>query len=80
MRGVANHLGLHERIEIRGFGSFGINTLPPRMGRNPKTGDKVVVPATRPLRILGLGWNSGRRLTGVPQSENAWPHNWGIQI
>jgi integration host factor subunit beta len=33
------------RIEIRGFGSFGLNYRPPRLGRNPKTGDKVKVPA-----------------------------------
>lgn len=33
------------RIEIRGFGSFGLNYRPPRQGRNPKTGDNVRVPA-----------------------------------
>jgi integration host factor subunit beta len=33
------------RIEIRGFGSFGLNYRPPRQGRNPKTGEKVEVPA-----------------------------------
>jgi integration host factor subunit beta len=33
------------RAEIRGFGSFGLNYRPPRQGRNPKTGDKVKVPA-----------------------------------
>jgi integration host factor subunit beta len=31
------------RIEIRGFGSFGINYRPSRTGRNPKTGEKVPV-------------------------------------
>ncbi len=33
------------RIEIRGFGSFALNYRPPRLGRNPKSGDKVQVPA-----------------------------------
>src|SRR5450631_2544521 len=33
------------RAEIRGFGSFQLNYRPPRQGRNPKTGDKVDVPA-----------------------------------
>lgn len=33
------------RVEIRGFGSFGLNYRPPRQGRNPKTGEKVKVPA-----------------------------------
>ncbi len=33
-----------QRIEIRGFGSFGLNHRPARTGRNPKSGDKVTVP------------------------------------
>ena len=33
------------RIEIRGFGSFGLNYRPPRKGRNPKSGASVMVPA-----------------------------------
>ena len=33
-----------QRIEIRGFGSFDLNHRPARVGRNPKTGDKVEVP------------------------------------
>lgn len=34
-----------DRVEIRGFGSFGVNYRPPRTGRNPKTGELVDVPA-----------------------------------
>lgn len=34
-----------QRIEIRGFGSFSLNYRPERMGRNPKSGEKVMVPA-----------------------------------
>ena len=34
-----------ERIEIRGFGSFDLKYRPPRKGRNPRTGNKVKVPA-----------------------------------
>ncbi|MDR2452250.1 MAG: integration host factor subunit beta [Candidatus Accumulibacter sp.] len=33
-----------DRIEIRGFGSFSLNYRPPRIGRNPKSGEKVSVP------------------------------------
>lgn len=33
------------RIEIRGFGSFSLNYRPERVGRNPKSGASVVVPA-----------------------------------
>lgn len=34
-----------ERIEIRGFGSFSLHYRPPRVGRNPKTGDAVRLPS-----------------------------------
>lgn len=33
------------RIEIRGFGSFGLTFRPPRLNRNPRTGQRVQVPA-----------------------------------
>lgn len=32
-----------ERIEIRGFGSFSLRMRPPRIGRNPKTGESVAL-------------------------------------
>lgn len=32
------------RIEIRGFGSFSVNYRPPRMGRNPRSGESVAIP------------------------------------
>lgn len=32
------------RIEIRGFGSFSLHHRPPRIGRNPKTGEAVALP------------------------------------
>lgn len=34
-----------ERIEIRGFGSFSLHFRPPRLGRNPKSGESVALPA-----------------------------------
>ena len=41
---MADCLALGQRIEIRGFGSFDLNHRPARVGRNPKSGDKVEVP------------------------------------
>ncbi|MBU6493398.1 MAG: integration host factor subunit beta [Burkholderiales bacterium] len=41
---MADALACGHRIEIRGFGSFGLNRRPPRVGRNPKSGEKVLVP------------------------------------
>lgn len=34
-----------DRVEIRGFGSLSLHFRPPRVGRNPKTGEHVRVPA-----------------------------------
>lgn len=41
---MADALARGHRIEIRGFGSFSINRRPPRVGRNPRSGEQVVVP------------------------------------
>ena len=38
---MADRLSSGERVEIRGFGSFCLHYRAPRMGRNPKTGEKV---------------------------------------
>jgi integration host factor subunit beta len=41
---ISQELSNGERIEIRGFGSFSLHYRPPRIGRNPKTGDSVALP------------------------------------
>ena len=41
---IVSSLREGEKIELRGFGSFRIRDRGPRIGRNPKTGDKVEVP------------------------------------
>ena len=42
---VAEALARGERIELRGFGSFGLKERPARQGRNPRTGAVVAVAA-----------------------------------
>ena len=44
---MSQALASGNRIEIRGFGSFALNHRPPRVGRNPKSGEKVLVPKKR---------------------------------
>ena len=44
---MARTLADGRRIEIRGFGSFALSHRPPRVGRNPKSGEKVLVPEKR---------------------------------
>ncbi len=41
---VVHALRTGDKIEIRGFGSFRTRQRKPRVGRNPKTGDRVEVP------------------------------------
>lgn len=36
-----------DKIELRGFGSFRVRRRRSRLGRNPKTGDRVDVPSKR---------------------------------
>jgi integration host factor subunit beta len=36
-----------DKVEVRGFGSFRTRQRKPRIGRNPKTGESVSVPAKR---------------------------------
>lgn len=44
---VIGALRTGDKIEIRGFGSFRTRQRKPRIGRNPKTGARVDVPAKR---------------------------------
>ncbi|MEO6958692.1 MAG: integration host factor subunit beta [Burkholderiaceae bacterium] len=41
---MAQALADGQRIEIRGFGSFSLSRRLPRVGRNPKSGEQVLVP------------------------------------
>jgi integration host factor subunit beta len=64
---MSNALSNGERIEIRGFGSFSLHYRPPRMGRNPKTGDAVAlsgkyVPHFKPGKELREKVNESRGL------------------
>ena len=44
---IVKALHQENKIEIRGFGSFRTRQRKPRLGRNPKTGAQVEVPAKR---------------------------------
>ena len=64
---MSNALASGERIEIRGFGSFSLHYRPPRMGRNPKSGDAVAlagkyVPHFKPGKDLRDRVNDNRHL------------------
>ena len=44
---IADALAKGDKVEVRGFGSFRIRHRQPRIGRNPKVGTAVEVPAKR---------------------------------
>ena len=44
---VSEALVRGHRIEVRGFGSFSVSHRAPRMGRNPRSGEAVAIPAKR---------------------------------
>lgn len=65
---MAQVLASGERIEIRGFGSFSLHYRPPRVGRNPKTGEAVqlgakYVPHFKPGKELRERVDQGAVLT-----------------
>ena len=45
LRQMADALTQGQRIEIRGFGSFDRHRRPPRLARNPKSGEGINLPA-----------------------------------
>ncbi len=68
---IVKALQASEKIEIRGFGSFRTRQRQPRIGRNPRTGARVEVPAKtvayfKPSKELKGMINSGK---SEPQQE-----------
>ncbi|NNF16184.1 MAG: integration host factor subunit beta [Gammaproteobacteria bacterium] len=64
---MSDALAQGKRIEIRGFGSFSLHFRPPRLGRNPKTGEPVAlagkyVPHFKPGKDLRERVNANRHL------------------
>jgi integration host factor subunit beta len=75
---VVRSLRAGDKIEIRGFGSFRTRQRKPRMGRNPKTGEKVEVPAKKipffkPSKELKDLVNEGIADTAAPPPPQAAP-------
>lgn len=57
LESLIQSLASGERVEVRGFGSFSLHYREPRVGRNPKTGEKVelqgkYVPHFKPGKAL----------------------------
>jgi nucleoid DNA-binding protein len=44
MATIINSLARNERVELRGFGSFGVKHRLPKKARNPGTGEAIYLP------------------------------------
>ncbi len=58
---IAERLAEGGRVELRGFGAFSTREREARMGRNPRTGASVAVPAKR-VPYFKAGKDMRRRL------------------
>lgn len=58
---VKGSLARGERIELRGFGVFEIKARKRGVGRNPRTGEEVAIPAGKTTRF-----KPGKNLTDLP--------------
>ena len=47
LQSITESLSAGDKVELRGFGSFRIRERKPRIGRNPKSGELVEVPAKK---------------------------------
>jgi integration host factor subunit beta len=73
--GIVRSLRTEGKVEIRGFGSFRLRQRRSRIGRNPKTGARVEVPAKKipyfkPGRELREGVNN--MTTSVPGTNSEY--------
>ena len=44
MATIIESLGRNERVELRGFGTFGVKHRMPKKARNPGTGEEIYLP------------------------------------
>lgn len=66
---MAERLASGDRIEIRGFGSFSLHFRPGRVGRNPKTGAPVSLPA-KYVPHFKPGKELRERVDGAARTQN----------
>src|SRR5881397_2575784 len=70
---IVDSLRSGQKIELRGFGSFRLRSRKSRKGRNPKTGEKVDVPAKK-IPYFKMGKELKALLNGKPSQELAAPN------
>ena len=61
---ISGTLAEGNRVELRGFGAFSVKNRPAREGRNPRTGDKVMV-EEKWVPFFKTGKELRNRLNGI---------------
>nr|CRH06890.1 DNA-binding protein HU [Candidatus Magnetococcus massalia] len=51
LESIAETLGEDETVSLLGFGTFSVGTRAAREGRNPQTGDKIQIAASKTIRF-----------------------------
>jgi integration host factor subunit alpha len=64
-----------DKVKISGFGNFVVNTKRPRKGRNPQTGDEIIIVGRKVLtfkasQILKKSLNTISSSSGTPAAES----------
>jgi integration host factor subunit beta len=60
---IVSALARGDRVELRGFGAFSVKSRPPRLGRNPRTGEQVPV-SEKYVPFFKTGKDMRERLNG----------------
>lgn len=48
---ISNSLAAGDRVSIAGFGSFSVSDRAARVGRNPRTGEEIHIPASKNVKF-----------------------------
>jgi integration host factor subunit alpha len=75
---IKTSLERSEKVKISGFGNFVVNIKRPRKGRNPQTGDEIVIVGRKVLtfkasQILKKSLNSMTSAASSPSSSPSSP-------
>jgi DNA-binding protein HU-beta len=75
---IGEALGNGEKVDLRGFGSFQVSRKKERQGRNPRTGDTMLIPARKvvifkPGKELADRMNASETHGGQPPASDSEP-------
>lgn len=76
---VVAELGSGNRLEFRDFGVFEVRERAPRLAQNPKTLERVPVPATRTVKFK-IGRKMREALSGVDGTEAGGTSADGVEV